>query len=142
MATRSAIGIEKDGKIFAAYCHYDGYLENNGEILHKHYQNPEKVLKLITLGDMSSLGEEFEPPEGVEHTYNKPAKNVTVYYGRDRGEDGTEFKIFDNRGQMLTWYDDSEYFYLYTDGEWAYSRGKDWRNLKDAIETIEAERAA
>ncbi len=141
MATRSAIGIEKDGKILAAYCHWDGYLENNGEILHRHYQDPEKILKLVTLGDMSTLGEEFEPPEGVEHSYNKPAKNVTVYYGRDRGEEGTEFTVLNTRDEMATWYSDSEFFYLYTDGKWIYSQGRLWHDLKDAIESIDAERA-
>ena len=139
MATRSAIGIEVDGKIVAAYCHWDGYLENNGEILFKHYQNPEKILKLISLGDMSSLDSEIEPAAGVEHSFDKKAKNVTVYYGRDRGEVGVEPRTFDTRDEMIAWYSDSEYFYLWTDKHWIYSQGRAWADLGSALESIEAE---
>ena len=54
MATRSLIGkILPGGDILAIYCHWDGYPENNGEILKNHYQDPEKVDKLISLGNLS-----------------------------------------------------------------------------------------
>lgn len=138
MATRSVIGMEKDGKILAVYCNWDGYLENNGVILEKHYQNPEKILHLIALGDMSSLGAEVFPPEGVTHSFTKAADNVTVFYGRDRGESDAEFKVFDTREEMVKWYDGSEYFYLWTDDQWVYSRGRSWMNLAHAIAEFHA----
>ena len=141
MATRSAIGIEKDGQIFSAYCHYDGYLEGVGTTLYQSYQDPEKILKLITLGDMSELGAEVFPPEGVEHTYQRPAKNVTVYYNRDRGEDDCEFRTFSTRAEWMQHHWDCEFFYLWSNGRWLYSQGRAWADLDQAIEAIEADEA-
>ena len=72
MSTRLRIAIEKqDGTVESIYCHFDGYLSNNGEILQNHYSTKEKMEKLIELGDISSLG---DTPE------------ETVAYHRDRGE--------------------------------------------------------
>jgi hypothetical protein len=138
MATRSAIGMEKDGKILAIYCHWDGYLENNGEILYKHYQTTEKIFQLLSNGDLSSLGAEI----GEKHEFNSRSnENWCKYYGRDRGEDGVEMRVFDTRDEFVNWYSDSEYFYLWTDKHWIYSQGRSWMDLGQAIESIEAERA-
>jgi len=138
MATRSAIGMEKDGKILAVYCHWDGYLENNGEILYRHYQSTDKIFQMLSYGDLSSLGAEI----GEKHNFNdKVTGNWCKYYGRDRGEDGVEMRVFNSRDEFLNFYDDSEYFYLWTDGHWIYSQGRSWRDLGQAIESIEAERA-
>ena len=73
MSTRSRIAIEKqDGTVESIYCHFDGYLSHNGEILQEHYSTKEKMEKLIELGDISQLGDTLEE---------------TVAYHRDRGED-------------------------------------------------------
>jgi hypothetical protein len=138
MATRSAIGMEKDGKILAIYCHWDGYIENNGEILYRHYQNTDKIFQLLSHGDLSSLGVEI----GEKHNFNdKVTGDWCKYYGRDRGEDGVEMRVFDTRDEFVNWYSDSEYFYLWTDKHWIYSQGRSWQDLGQAIESIEAERA-
>jgi hypothetical protein len=80
MATRSRIAIEKqDGTVDSIYCHFDGYIGNNGKILFNHYDK-EKLEKLIELGNISTLGESTED---------------TVAYHRDRGED-LYFKTFPN----------------------------------------------
>jgi len=56
MGTRSTIALEyADGSVGQVYCHWDGYLSNNGQILQKHYQDPFKVRELLDNGDMSSL---------------------------------------------------------------------------------------
>ena len=61
MGTRSTIALEyADGQVGQIYCHWDGYLDNNGMILHKHYQDPFKVRELLDNGDMSSLSETVE----------------------------------------------------------------------------------
>lgn len=57
MSTRSRIGIYKNGRVESVYCHYDGYPSYVGTVLFKHYNNKEKVQKLINLGDISILGE-------------------------------------------------------------------------------------
>ena len=61
MGTRSTIAIEfADQSVSQVYCHWDGYLENNGQILAEHYMDPFKVRSLIDLGDFSSLRETVE----------------------------------------------------------------------------------
>mgnify|MGYP000016373041 CR=1 FL=1 len=56
MGTRSTIAIEfADNSVSQIYCHWDGYLDNNGRILAEHYMDPFKVRELIDLGDFSSL---------------------------------------------------------------------------------------
>ncbi len=57
MSTRSNIAMENPDKtISAIYCHWDGYLKHNGEILQKYYQTPWNVKTLISLGNLSNLG--------------------------------------------------------------------------------------
>ena len=56
MATRSTIALEyADGTVGQIYCHWDGYLDHNGEIINKYYKDPFKVRELLDRGDMSSL---------------------------------------------------------------------------------------
>ena len=58
MGTRSTIALEfADGTVEQVYCHWDGYLENNGQILQAHYMDPFKVKELVALGGFSSLSE-------------------------------------------------------------------------------------
>lgn len=87
MGTRSYIGIEdSDGTISGIYCHWDGYPEGVGAILRDFYGDPDRVRKLVAGGDLSILGPDIEPAEGVVHSFDRPADGVCVYYARDRGE--------------------------------------------------------
>lgn len=127
MSTRSWIGREKkNGRVDVIYCHWDGYPSHNGKILHKHYQDPVKVKQLIQLGALSSLREKVVPPEGVEHTYEKPLADVTIAYKRDRygrkkkGYAHTKYLSID---EMLAHTSDEgwciEFIYLFTkENEW------------------------
>jgi hypothetical protein len=107
MATRSTIALEfADGTVQQVYCHWDGYLDNNGKILQEHYTDPFKLQKLIDLGAMSSLGPEI----GDQHSFDIPHKygtpeyqaeverraGITTFYHRDRGEElvVSKFKDF------------------------------------------------
>ena len=69
MGTRSTIAIEfADGSVSQVYCHWDGYLSNNGMILQAHYMDPFKVRELVDLGDFSSLRDSVEETkEGAYH---------------------------------------------------------------------------
>jgi len=61
MATRCNIGIRTENNtILAAYCHWDGYLAYNGQMLFDHYQDVEDILDLVALGSFSSLRETVE----------------------------------------------------------------------------------
>lgn len=73
MATRSTIALEfADGTVGQVYCHFDGYLGNNGRILLQQYSDPFKLRDIIDRGSMSQLGNtvadcEFYNDEG-DHT--------------------------------------------------------------------------
>jgi hypothetical protein len=109
MATRSTISLEfADGTIGQVYCHWDGYLSNNGKILQEYYSNPFVLRDLIDLGGLSSL----RPTIGIKHPfshydvdgmtvveYANLYRDMCVFYGRDRGEgqsDATYFKDYDH----------------------------------------------
>ena len=103
MATRSTIALEfADGTVQQVYCHWDGYLDNNGVILRDHYSDPFKLQQLIDLGDISSLGTEigskhpFSPFGDGDKAAHEAAKEAgaTTFYGRDRGETGVDAKKF------------------------------------------------
>ena len=144
MATRSTIALEyADGTVGQVYCHWDGYLDNNGKILLKHYQDPFKLRTLMDLGDLSSL----RPSVGVQHDFDDrdAGENECTFYGRDRGESGTEAKTFKDFADYAENHQHEEYEYiLRKDGNWyvkAYDRP--YVLLAEAIadELIEAEMA-
>ena len=132
MATRSAIGVMHGYKCKAVYCHWDGYLDHNGRMLLEHYSDSAKANHLVALGDMSSLRPEVVVPEGVEHSFDAPAKDITVFYGRDRGETGTEFKVFHNDQELFAGID-AAYFYVMKDGVWYVSEGAEWKVLSEEL---------
>jgi hypothetical protein len=69
MGTRSTIALEfADGTVEQVYCHWDGYLAHNGQILRDHYMNPFKVKQLLALGGFSSLSETVEGTAATAYT--------------------------------------------------------------------------
>lgn len=113
MSTRSDIIVHRaDGKWARVYCHFDGYLEGVGQTLFEHYNDQGKAEALIEPGDMSSLSEKCDKPEG--HSYESGVDGYTVYYGRDRGETGTETQVFDSLAEAWpaedTW---TEFTYVF-----------------------------
>jgi hypothetical protein len=150
MATRSTIALEfADGTVQQVYCHWDGYLENNGAILFKHYSNPFVLRELIDLGDVSSLGEVV----GIQHAFSRldtemPEEeyealygNMTTFYGRDRGEKNTGAKKFKDFEDYKANFIHEEFAYiLRKDGNWyvkAYEGEFDL--LKLALEKVNVE---
>lgn len=147
MGTRSAIGVMHGDKAKVVYCHWDGYLENNGRILLEHYDSA-KANNLVALGDLSSLGSEigeehpfdaptFNTPEYVE--YKAKYGNMCKFYGRDRKESDIEFKVFFNDKDMFESMSACEYFYMMKDGVWYVSEGAEWRVLADVLAEMETE---
>jgi hypothetical protein len=112
----------------SVYCHWDGYLEYNGKMLLENYDS-SKANFLVALGDISTLRKGIEIPEGVEHSFDKPNDDITVFYGRDRGETGTDFKVDHTFEDFLARADNcgAEYYYIMKDGAWyvgtTYSSG-------------------
>jgi hypothetical protein len=120
MATRSTIALEfADGTVGQVYCHWDGYLSHNGSLLLNFYSDPFKLQKLIDLGDVSTLAENVEIPAGIQHSFNAPDEDITVFYGRDRGEDEVEANYFSDFNDFVANGQAEEYDYiLRTDGNW------------------------
>jgi hypothetical protein len=109
MGTRSTIALEfADGTVEQIYCHWDGYLENNGAILAEHYSDPYKLRELIDLGDLSSLGERI----GTQHAFEKAPEGECTFYGRDRNESGTGAKKFVDYENYVRCHQYEEYEYI------------------------------
>lgn len=140
MSTRSLIGkLNDDGTVRFIYCDWDGYPENNGEILLTRYNTPESIETLLALGDLSALGESLES---------------CVAYGRDRGEKGTEARTFpkneflNDRADAL----DVEYVYLFEGGAWSVyearidddlrRKAKALGNVAEVLERLKKESAS
>jgi hypothetical protein len=127
MGTRSRIGVMHGEKLKSVYCHWDGYLEHNGQLLQDHYDSA-KANHLVALGDISSLKEQI----GEEHPFSgcdvipnishqKYAElygKMTTFYGRDRKETGVDFTVDQSYTEFLSKDYDYEYIYIMCDGVW------------------------
>jgi hypothetical protein len=122
MGTRSTIALEfADGTVEQVYCHWDGYLAHNGQILQNYYINPFVLRDLIDMGDISSLGKivgtkhPFSPHEGdtQKALYEAAqAAGATTFYGRDRGETGIDARKFKDYADYAANHQYEEYDYI------------------------------
>ena len=134
--TRWLVGIEQpNGKITSTYGHYDGYPEWAGKHLKKYYNNPMKAKELLKLGKsgISTIGPKIKGSK--DHSFDKPDKGVTVFYGRDRGEKSRMTSNWKNR-DAVKFESGEEYAYIYNlkEKKWyyksRYSNPQDWKELK------------
>lgn len=132
MATRSSIAVSHNGVIKAVYCHWDGYLDGVGATLLEHYSSP-KANYLVSLGNVSCLRPLIDPPVAVEHSFEQPVEDVTVFYNRDRGEKDQDWQVFMSEDLWIEHYSDCEYFYLMDGGVWYVSTGGRFEPLHEAI---------
>ena len=136
--TRSQIGyIDRNGNIVSTYVHWDGYPDWVGKIAKNHYGGG-KVKKLLAIDKgvgISSLNKKMDG--GGDHSFDNPAKDQTVFYGRDRGEKGGKFmkgkldkvsSYIKNAGNQAS----AEYVYLYNekDKKWYYADTYEDKELK------------
>lgn len=128
MGTRSRIAVMHGEVCKSIYCHWDGYLEHNGAILQEHYDSA-KANELVSLGDMSSLRSDigtphlfsqFELEEMDREDFVKATENMCTFYGRDRGETGTEYKVAHTFAEFLDQCEASgaEYYYVMKNDTW------------------------
>ena len=115
MATRSNIAMKtKEGKIVSVYCHWDGYVANNGKILLENYTDIDKIEALVALGSISSLGEQIgEQQDFMDRDTQKD--EWTLFYSRDRGEE-LSIQEYDDIPSWIA--DMEEYAYLWNGQEW------------------------
>jgi hypothetical protein len=116
----------EDGGITAIYCHYDGYVEGVGRILNEHYQDPEKIKKLLSIGDLSVLAEEI----GETNSFDPGMRvgGVCLFYTRDGGEKEALAKKFHNLFNAENHYISTDYYYVFEPtskdtGVWTFKRG-------------------
>jgi hypothetical protein len=96
MGTRSTIALEfADGTVEQVYCHWDGYLENNGQILATHYMDPFKVKELVALGGFSSLSETVEATAETAYTKRGEDLDVNKYKNADEYFDCSQQEEYD-----------------------------------------------
>ena len=150
MGTRSRIGVMHGDNVKSVYCHWDGYLEHNGAILQEHYDSV-KANQLVALGDLSSL----KPEIGEKHAFSQfelraeevagyklLTENMCTFYGRDRGETGTEWKTHTNFVDFFAEVEGSwcEWYYIMRDGVWYVGNiyEKDERFYKKLVPLTEA----
>jgi hypothetical protein len=130
MATRSTIAIERaDGTVHQVYCHWDGYLSNNGRLLLEHYSDPAILQELIDQGSISSLGTTV----GVEHPFDhystkmtldehlEAYRDMTTFHARDRGED-LRINEFQSYAQYSKKLQSEEFNYILRNtGKWEFT---------------------
>jgi hypothetical protein len=118
MATRSTIAVQlADGQVRQVYCHWDGYLGWNGQLLEQHYNTQEAAEAITELGDISALRKQITPT-GDAHTFDTPEENTTIFYGRDRGESRTEPRVFADMKDYVANCQREEYDYVFVEGVW------------------------
>ena len=84
-STRSQIGIlSKSGKITSTYVHSDGYPEHMLPMLKGYSESDIKQLMKLGKAGISFLDKSI----GKKHSFSKPTRGYTIFYGRDRGESG------------------------------------------------------
>jgi hypothetical protein len=154
MGTRSTIALEfADGTVQQVYCHWDGYLAHNGQILQKHYSDPFKLRELIDLGDLSSL----RPTIGVQHPFSsfqlatqeerdaheKLVEDMCTFYGRDRNETCPAKKFKDYEDYKANHqYEEYEYILRNIDGNAVWFVADHSDRYVPLAEAFEAEKEA
>lgn len=121
MSTRSSITLKDGEKFISVYCHWDGYVANNGVLLQTNYNTIEKIKELLTKGDMSCLRETVAD---------------TLYYV-DYGEERVKPREYYTVRDMIN-YEWQEYNYLFVDGKWMFSRDDStmFQDLESEIASI------
>jgi hypothetical protein len=82
----------------------------------------------VALGDISSLDKEIGEKHPFsrfdtdmsDEAYEKLYGNMTTFYGRDRGEEGVDFKVAHTFAAFLDQVEGcgAEYYYIMKDGVW------------------------
>jgi hypothetical protein len=138
MSTNATIAMAHPGTdtIEYIYLHWDGYIHNGaGETLAMHYTTPEKVKKLMALGDLSILGTEpIDFPDGWKPGTEVPDDRCLSYAARGESSPSTHLlsKVFwgtRSPNQEFNYYFDA-------DGQWWYWCDNGSDNLRKLLPTI------
>ena len=134
MSTNSTITIKHSETDYeSVYCHWDGYLEWNGQLLYAFYNTAEKVQELIDHGDLSSLGMNIgDKIDGLTFDARRVTNFQCEFYSRDRDEQ-KEIKHFERLEDIS----EEEFNYIFDEKEgiwYVYEEDMEHgRLLKDAL---------
>ena len=139
MGTHSIIAKQiGEDKYLTIFCHYNGYPDDNGATLLKHYNTPERVDALFALGYLEILREKTEPSPQTPHTADAPQPGVTVAMRRDMELSGCEAVEMTHEELIEPEYEGIEYTYIFNqEGKWLYfpaGEEYEWRDLKEDLE--------
>lgn len=122
MATRSLIAYGNGEKVYAAYCHWDGYPSGVGWTLFQHYRGDvDKVKSLISLGEFSSLRETVSETEKESYHYKDgepiyirkyTSINELLRVESEKGSDIEYIYFFSKDGKSFTIYGKGMPFYF------------------------------
>ena len=124
MSTRSRIAYKNEnGHYVSVYCHWDGYPACNGKILLECYRNMDMVRDLISNGNLYSLGRSIGTRIDCAGSNNEPnigGDDQCIFYGRDRGESGTEATVNNTLTGLKNHTEGcgGEWLYVFRDGAW------------------------
>jgi len=135
MSTRGIIAIENgDKSCRGIYVHFDMYPDGAGICLTEHYKTKERAEKLLSLGDLSSLGDRIsdDDPE-------PDAMDTCSAYHRDYQEEYYPPKFWESTEKLLMEAWDRfgvEYVYVFRDGQWYVQpacRPQEWKLVTDVL---------
>ena len=106
------------GNFESIYCHWDGYPSGVGKMLKENYSEKQKINALMKLGDISSLDKKLYPTSS--HSFENPEPDVTVAYGRDRGDDQVSSVMHSSLEELKEYSDMVYYVYIWQDNQWYY----------------------
>jgi hypothetical protein len=114
MSTNALVSVKHtDGTIKAVYVHWDG--DSLLPILCTYYNTPELAEELVSLGNISSLGERIHPI-GI-HSFNERESGTTTFYHRDRGDNFNQ-NIYNDMNVLMNESSSFNYIYYFTGINW------------------------
>lgn len=136
MSTNALIAVKHGNNFKSIYCHFDGYPSHTGKMLYENYDSP-KANHLVSLGNISFLGKNIYPRTDA-HSFETPEKDVTVFYGRDRGDKDQEFKCSTTEEDFLS-HRYVDHYYVMDNGRWMYysTNTKEWVSLAEVLNNLE-----
>lgn len=131
MATRGTVSVELEtGVIRSIYNHWESSPDKLGATLKTHYTELSKVKELIGFGDTSIIREHVNSTS-VNHSFDFPETGVCVFYGRDRGENDTNFSEYDSVKSYLKHCNFQDYNYIFRENTWWLMKNNRFVNLAD-----------
>lgn len=118
--TNCCIAVKHGDTFKAVLVEHDGHPNLAGKILHRHYLSPH-ANQLVALGDVKVLKRKFKPADTEHHSVTRPAKDVTIFKGRDLNHAGTGYTVHHTFEELTEFFDCCKYIYVMERDQWKIS---------------------